>query len=230
MEFAAEPGRNSDMKHRSVFYRVTTAVLVSIIGIGLSISTQAAPVVVNLPGQSDTGDTGFLLENLSSEKGEPTVEIFSGDLNYAIPQGFVLLDTTLHVKPDLKAGKRRIRARFDYGRYGGRAGIRKLGIRANTLRLLRADSVSRRWVRAGNGIRATNLGIRYGRTTLAGLLGQQGLDTKNEVVWAVLDTKGEQFFALAGLSNVPLPAGWLLFMTGSGLLLLVSRKKSRSRA
>ncbi|MDH3763773.1 MAG: hypothetical protein OEU50_22575 [Gammaproteobacteria bacterium] len=221
------------MKHQSGFYRVATAVLISILGIGLSSSIQAAPVVVNLQGQSLTDDTGYLLENLSNETGDPSVEILSGDpgFNFAVPQGFVLLDTTLHVKPDLKAGKRRIRARIDYGRYyGGRAGIRKLGIRANTLRLLRANSASRRWVRAGNGIRATNLGIRYGRTTLAGLLGQQGLDTENEVVWAVLDTKGEQFFALAGLSNVPLPAGWLLFMSGSGLLLLVSRKKSRSRA
>ena len=157
------------------------------------------------------------------------IELIPGanNFNLLLPDGFVLLDNTLQVTSNLLDGGRRIRARMDFGRFGGRAGIRKQGIRANSLRLLRADIGGGRWIRAVNSIRdKANADIRFLTAIRADFtLGHHGIDKQNEFVWAVLDTSGEQFFAIAGIKAVPLPAAWLLFLSGSGLLALATRRR-----
>lgn len=184
------------------------------------------PVIADWSGAGDDDDTGVRLQKLGGAGGNLSIELLNDPgFSFAAPQGFQLLDNTLFVKPELAAGGRRMRIRMDYGR----AGLRRLGIRANTLRILRADFNTRRWVRAVNGIRATNVRARYlGARRADFTLGHHGFDQQKEFAWAVLDTKGAQYYALGGLTNVPLPAAWLLFITGSGLLLMVSRKTSKS--
>lgn len=140
------------------------------------------------------------------------------------PSGFRLLDTTLFVDSTLTSGARRIRARIGYRR----ADVRALGIRANSLRLLRADIAGGRWLRAVSRIRDQGRAtIRYLPATAATLrLGNHGFDAVNKSVWAVTDLKGSQYFAIGGLNAIPLPAAWILFLSGSGLLLLLNRRRA----
>lgn len=179
---------------------------------------------------NNTADkTGVRVKNLTSTGGQVDIELIPGanNFNLLLPDGFVLLDNTLKVTSKLLDGGRRIRARMDFGRFGGRAGIRAQGIRANSLRLLRADFGGGRWIRAVDSIRdKAKADIRFLTAIRADFtLGHHGIDKQNEFVWAVLDTSGDQFFAIAGIQAVPLPAAWLLFLSGSGLLALVTRRR-----
>lgn len=192
--------------------------------------------VIDLSNVNLGDDTGVRVKNLTQDGNDKSisVELIPGasDLGFQAPDGFVLLDNTLHVTSNLTPGGRRIRARMDFGRYnGGRAGIRAMGVRFNSIRLLRADFNTRRWIPAVNAIRDQSIvPIRFLTGIRANLaLGHYGIDKQNEFVWAVLDTAGEQFFAIGGLSAIPLPAAWLLFLTGSGMLVLVARRR-RSEA
>ena len=197
------------------------------------------PILIDWTADEDADETGVLIQNLSDQKGQVTIELLTGMPEGVIPpeglktpEGFKLLDTTLYVKSELMAGARRIRARMDYGRFG-RAGLRELGIRANSLRLMRADFESKRWIRAVRSIVETERAdIRYfgGREFGRGadfILGHHGFDDKNEFVWAVMDSSGEQYFAIGGLTAVPIPAAWLLFVTGSGLLFIAGRRRTK---
>ncbi len=224
------------------FNRALRRLVALILGLGLVTGVgliHAAPVIVDVGINTSVianwsnavdDDTGVRLQNLSNQSGKLSIELLDNPgSSLAPPEGFLLLDNSLFVNPGLEAGARRMRIRMDYGRFGGRAGLRDIGIRANTIRILRADFNSRRWVRAVNGIRATNVRARYlGARRADFILGHHGFDKQKEFAWAVLDTQGAQYYALGGLTNVPLPAAWLLFISGSGLLLMVSRKKSKT--
>jgi len=230
------------MKLVNFFSRTGCRLVAFLLGLGLVTGVgliHAAPVIIdvapNQPVFADWNDavdddTGVLVEKLSGGGGRLTIELLDEPgFTLPTPDGFLLLDNTLFVKPELEAGGRRMRIRIDYQRFGGRAGLRDFGIRANTIRILRADRNDGRWIRAVNGIRATNADIRYLRARRADFtLGHHGFDEQKEFAWAVVDTQGAQYYALGGLANVPLPAAWLLFITGSGLLLMVSRKTARS--
>ena len=192
---------------------------------GSQIGTNGSEILLKLGA---TNNNGVKVKNLSSNGGRVDIELITGKNNspLLVPAGFKLLDNTLQVTSSLKSGKRRIRARMDFGRFGGRVGIRARGIRANTLRLLRADFAGRRWIRAVDSIRDKGRAdIRFLTAIRADLtLGHHGIDKQNQFVWAVLDTNGDQLFAIAGLAAVPIPAAWLLFLSGSGLLVLVKRR------
>ena len=179
-------------------------------------------------------DTGIRVINLAPQGGTVRVSLESGarDFNLALPDGFLLLDNTLHVTSDLLPGGRRLRARVDFGRYG-RAGIRAMGIRVGSLRVLRADFASGRWIRAIDSIRAFDFNqerVLVERRFLTALranpvIGNYGIDLQKEFAWAVVNTSGDQYFALGGLSQVPLPAAWILFLSGSGLLAWSTRRR-----
>lgn len=228
------------MKHQSGFHWRFCCLLM--LGIGWSgggfaapVSVQiapspggSAPVLLDWSGQADADETGVLVEDRTGNGGQVAIELFPGasQFNLQTPDGFVLLDNTLRVNSSLPAGGSRIRLRIAYERLG----IRIANVRANTIRILRADIAGGRWIRAVDGIRdLVNADVRYLRGIRTDfILGHHGVDNQNEFAWAVLDSSGDQYFALAGLTNVPLPAAWLMFLSGSGLLLMVTRKKSRS--
>ena len=199
------------------------------------IASPGQPILIDWSGQADNDATGvkILNQEVSGDNGI-SIELLPNNplQNLLKPEGFVLLDNTLRVTSTNSAGKRRMRIRMDFGRYGGRAGLRDLGIRANTIRILRADRASGRWVRAVRRINEKRFAdVRYLRALRADfVLGHHGFDRDKQFAWAVTDTRGDQYFTLAGLANVPVPAAWLLFVSGSGLMWLVTRKRRQSVA
>lgn len=201
------------------------------------IGSQDVPLgteaVIDLRNVNSGDETGVRVKNLTQDGDNKSVSVNlipgPSDLGFQLPGGFVLLDNTLLVTSDLTIpGGRRIRARLDFGRYnGGRAGIRAMGVRFNSIRLLRADFARQRWIPAVDSIRKrAEADIRFLTGIRANfVLGNHGIDTQNEFVWAVVDTAGDQYFAIGGTSAIPLPAAWLLFLTGSGMLALVARRR-----
>ena len=214
----------------------------SALGIALVLWAGAVLPVAIDPGQDltillDSGNdnTGVRILNQSDTGGEVTLQQVSigGEdklKNLQAPAGFRLLDNSLFVQSTLPSGKRRAGIRIGYERLG-RAGIRRAGIRIGSLRLLRADIARERWLPAQERIldqgRANIRRIR-GLATLR--LGNYGLDRDRQNVWAVTDLGGNQYFAIGGLAAVPLPAAWLLFLSASGALFLVTRRRDRQPA
>ena len=193
-------------------------------------ATPGQATLLDLGDATDADDTGIKILNREQTPFDVEIELLANDpvLNLPTPDGFVLLDNTLRVTPTNPAGKRRIRIRMDFGRYL-RAG-RIAGIRADSIRLLRANErFSGRWLPAVRRINEQRIAdIRYLRTLEDEdfVLGHHGIDLKRQFAWAITDTGGTQYFAIGGVV-VPLPAAWLLFLSGSGLLMIVSRKRRK---
>lgn len=192
-------------------------------------SQYSKPYTGDVSGDpSDADDTGFQVLNLSDVAGSVSMTQFDAlpPLNVSAPKGFKLLDTSLLVSSTLPTAGRRLQIRYDFGRYN----LRRAGIRAGSLRLLRADIRMGRWIPAIRAIRdLQRADIRYidgGRADLK--LGHHGIDHQNQYVWAVLDTSGDQYFALAG-SPVPVPAAGALLFSGLGALVLLGRARRRER-
>lgn len=170
----------------------------------------------------DSDDTGFQVLNLSDVAGSVSMTQLDAlpPLNVSAPKGFKLLDTSLLVSSTLPAAGRRLQIRYDFGRYN----LRRAGIRAGSLRLMRADIRMGRWMPAIRAIRdLQRADIRFidgGRADLK--LGHYGIDHQNQYVWAVLDTSADQYFAIAG-KPIPLPAAGALLFSGLGVLALFGR-------
>ena len=212
-------------------------------GIALALwAGVASPVPVG-PGQEvpvflDPGGAGIgVLGGLISADFEGDVRIDAVSIsgtdalkNLQVPGGFILLDNSLFVESTVPAGKRRIRARIGYERLG-RAGVRKSGIDPNSLRLLSADLAGKRWLPAQQRIlNKRRADIRFIRGLADLRLGHYGRDKNSDYVWAVTDLGGNQYFAIGGLAAVPLPAAWLLFLTASGALFFINRRRDRPLA
>lgn len=193
------------------------------------IASPGQPILIDWSGQQDD-DTGVKVLNQEvSGDNSLSIELLQNDpvLNLPGPEGFVLLDNTLRVTSTNPAGKRRIRIRMDFGRYLRDGSLS--GIRANSIRLLRTDNpVSGRWLPAVRRINEERIAdVRYLRVLEDDdfVLGHHGIDLKRAFAWAITDTRGDQFFAIGGLAVIPVPAAWLLFLSGSGLMWLVTRKR-----
>ncbi len=189
------------------------------------------PVVLDLDDPNDADDTGIKILNQDTTAFDVNIDLLTGDpiLDLPTPAGFVLLDTTLRVQSTNPDGKRRIRVRMDFGRFLREERLN--GIRADSIRLLRANErFSRRWLPAVQRINQQRIAdIRYLRVLEDDdfVLGHHGIDLKRQFAWAITDTGGAtQYFAIGGVA-VPLPAAWLLFLSGSGLLLMLSRNRRK---
>lgn len=189
-------------------------------------STYNKPYIVDLSGDpTDSDFTGLQLLNLSDVGGSVSLATMNQlpNLDLKQPQGFKLLDLTLQVNSTLPAAGRRLQIRFDYGR----ANLRRAGIRAGSLRLLRADIRAGRWLPAVRAIRdGRRADIRYITGGADFKLGHFGNDTDKQYVWAVLDSSGDQLFAIAG-KPVPLPAAGVFLASGLGALILSARRRRR---
>lgn len=192
-------------------------------------SQYAKPYTGDLSGDAaDADDTGFQVLNLTEQAGSVSMSMVESPpaLKGGAPKGFKLLDKSLLVSSTLPEAGRRLQIRFDFGRYN----LRRAGIRANSIRLLRADIRMGRWIPAIRAIRdVRRADIRYIDGARADLkLGHYGIDHKNQYAWAVIDASGDQYFTLAG-KPVPLPAAGALLFSGVGALALIGRLRRRAQ-
>ena len=155
-------------------------------------------VLIDLSGDpNDSNDTAVRIKNLSQNSGEVIVDFISGPQGSgadgaSVQTGFALVDGTLSVQSNIPAGELRVRYRMEYLR----ADLRRTGVRANSIRMLRRDVPGARWVRATNSIRRQTP-IRYLRDERADfVLGHHGYLREKRYVWAVMDVNSE--YAIGG--------------------------------
>ena len=135
------------------------------------------------------------------------------------------MDGTLSVQSNIPAGELRVRYRMEYLR----ADLRRTGVRANSIRMLRRDVPGARWVRATNSIRRQTP-IRYLRDERADfVLGHHGYLREKRYVWAVMDVNSEYAIGGAVPVGVPLLIPILLIATGAGIGLLGLKSLRRAR-
>jgi hypothetical protein len=191
-------------------------------GVAIATPVAAVPLLFD-PGQelvlgidAGLGDP-FALRYLdtSGQGGALSVEFAPGSPlgpGELVQPGFVLLDGTLHVSTSAAEG--RARARYQL-RFDERA-LRRLGVRAADLRLMRRDARTNTWVRARRLIldAEARAGARFlfGRRALFEL-GTFGVDTDRGLVWGVMDVDGS--YAIGAASRVSEPLSVVL--VGSGL-------------
>jgi len=167
----------------------------------------------------DGHDTGWRLFNSSNLAAKIEWSWLPGPAllpNDTVQQGFALVDGTLLVQSDIAPGELRARYRVEYD---ARA-VRRAGIRANEVRLMRRNSQSGRWARAVRAIDARGVRGRYLPRMEADFdLGHHGYSEAKSYVWAVVDVNSR--YAVGGpLAGAPIPAlGPLgLLAVGAGLL------------
>ncbi len=160
--------------------------------------------------------TGTRILNQSGITIDVTVSMADNDCDSVSP-GFEMVDTTmLKIICDPALGRKIARVRKAYDA----AQIRASGKREEELRLMRREArrTGRIWRPCSRVLR--NLGIRakkrLGSATF--VLGDYGVDTVNNYVWAVMPVEGE--YAV----GIPEPLS-LAIMTTGGVLLAVRRKK-----
>ena len=176
-------------------------------------------VTLDLSGNpQDEDDTGVRLLNLGNTPGQVGAQWIPGDPRLpgdTVQPGFALIDGTLLAHSDVSAGELRARYRIEYD---GRA-VRRAGIRAGSLRLMRRNAASGRWARAVRALRGRAIEPRYLRGRAADFeLGHHGFTSEGRYVWAVLDVNSR--YAVGGplAASVPglVPLG--LLALGAALL------------
>jgi hypothetical protein len=184
-------------------------------------------VLVDMSGNGqDSDDTGFRLKNLSQQAGTIAAQVIPGDPRLpgdSVQDGFELIDGTMHVVSDLPAGQIRARYRIEYD---VRA-VRRAGIRATGVRLMRRDSANKIWVRAVRARAQPRMGRYLPRAEADFVLGHHGFSQSNRYAWAVMDVNSR--YAVGGPTSTALPglAPWALLALGGTLLaatLLESRR------
>lgn len=172
--------------------------------------------------------TGVYITNNWSETGEVTVQFVEGaplQKGDQVAPGFALLDGTLVVHSSIPVGEQRVRVRMGYRR----ADLRRVGLRAGSVRLMRR-ALGRRAVRWLPAVQAATgrAGIRFARTSplrAPGRVGNYGFDGERAFVWAILDRNSAY---AVGARLVPEPASLGLFAAGLGALFLSARYRRDS--
>lgn len=179
------------------------------------IDSTASPTVITSPDQS------MVLHFQPNDTGELNFEFFTNGnklANAPTPQGFRIIDNSLTTVQFAPSGRADIRysARVGFSGRAIRAGLRRLGVRASNLRVLRYDRAGARWARVPALRRA-----RFGLQAL-----NAGSGTPDALVWSVTgQTSG--VFSVAALRGIPEPASALA--AGLALILLgFARTRQRS--
>lgn len=132
-----------------------------------------------------------------------------------VADGFALIDGTLLVQSSATPGELRARYRIEVD---PRA-VRRAGIRANQLRLMRRDADTGRWGRAVRAIRAQVQGRYLPRTEADFVLGHHGFSDAKGYVWGVVDVNSR--YAVGGpLAGASVPLLGPLGLLAAGLALL----------
>jgi len=163
--------------------------------------------------------TGIQITNLWNDSGQVSVELLQGPAAQKgdeVARGFVLLDNTLRVHSDIPIGEQRVRVRMGYRR----ADLRRLGLRAGSVRLMRRRVLGRRAARWLPAVQAATgrAGIRFARTSplrVPGRVGNYGFEADQQFVWAIVDRNSDY---AVGARLVPEPAS--VGLLGMGLLAL----------
>ena len=189
--------------------------------------TPGQIVTLDVSGSpDDSNDTAVRFENLSQTTGDLSVEFRAGPsllTDQTVDGGFQLLDGTLVVTSTIPNGEKRVRYRMEYIRRD----VRRLGLRANSARIMRLrESV---WKPARRRIlRRESAEVRRLRDHRADFtLGHYGFSRERRYAWAVVDVNSS--YAI-GAMPVPEPASWLLIVLGGGMLLfhLLHRRRRRT--
>lgn len=179
-----------------------------------------AETTVDLTGDpQDADDTGWRLFNTSLQAAKIEWSWLPGPAmlpDDTVQQGFALVDGTLLVQSNIAPGQLRARYRIEYD---GRA-VRRAGIRANQVHLMRRDSENGHWVRAVQAIRARAVQARYlPRMEADFVLGHHGYSADKGYVWAVVDVNSR--YAVGGpLASAPIPMLGPLGLLAVGAALL----------
>jgi len=190
--------------------------------VSITVSVQAASTGIRTfyIDEAALGETGYKIESQWDESGIPTAWWDDGtplDIANA-PQGFELLDGTLHITTSIPNGQMKLQVRIQYDPDSLRA---KGGRRAKPPILLRRKRVARvmRWrpITDIMGVRGLRARRKRGPATFE--LGHYGTDWTNDYVWAVADVPGT--FAI----GVPEPVSLLCVAGGIGVLMLRRPKR-----
>jgi hypothetical protein len=202
-------------------YQVGTATAATLICESEVAVGPSQEVAVDLSGDPlDADDTGWRIFNGGQLAHDvqfgfvPGSPLLPGD---AVQPGFALVDGTLLVQSTMTPGELRARYRIEFD---ARA-VRRAGIRADQVRLMRRDAESGRWLRAARAIRAQGVRARYlPRMEADFTLGHHGYSAQGSYVWGVVDVNSRYAVGgpLIGGAPVPLLGPLGLLAVGAALL------------
>lgn len=210
-------------------YPVSIVADASIVCLPAALVGGGQEATIDLSGDPQDGDdSGVRMLNLTQAPGQLGAVLLAGDPRLpgdTVQPGFELIDGTLVVHSDVAAGELRARYLIEYD---ARA-VRRAGIRADQVRLMRRDSVSGRWGRAVRAIQGRAIRRYLPRMRADFELGHHGYSDTQSYVWAVVDVNSR--YAVGGplATSLPALAPVGLVALGAALLSVTGRELRRRR-